>query len=88
VSELPIHELPAAFLTDVETTGHLVVAEEHVASGGLGAMLARTLLLQGVAPRHFTHRHALGYPSGRYGSQAYHRRECGLDAAALLASFG
>lgn len=88
VSELPIVELPAPFLADVEATGHLLVAEEHVASGGLGERLARDLLLRGVAPRRFTHRHACGYRSGRYGSQAFHRRECGLDAVALLAACG
>lgn len=85
VSELPACDLPAAFVADVEATGHLVVVEEHVASGGVGEQVARQLLLRGVTPRRFTHRHALGYPSGRYGSQAFHRRECGLDAAAILA---
>ena len=88
VSELPIGDPPPAFLADVEATGHLLVAEEHVASGGLGERLARDLLLRGLAPRRFTHRHARGYPSGRYGSQAYHRRECGLDAASLLTALG
>jgi hypothetical protein len=66
----------------------LVVVEEHVATGGVGERLARDLLLRGVPPRRFTHRHALGYPSGRYGSQAFHRRECGLDPAAILATLG
>lgn len=88
VSELPPGDPPASFLADVEATGHLVVAEEHVATGGLGERLARDLLLRGVAPRRFTHRCARGYPSGRYGSQPYHRRECGLDAASLLAALG
>ena len=86
VSELPYGELPEAFLADVAATPHLVVVEEHVATGGVGERLARDLLLRGVAPRRFTHRHALGYPSGRYGSQAFHRRECGLDPAAILAA--
>jgi len=88
VSELPYGELPEAFLADVAATPHLVVVEEHVATGGVGERLARDLLLRGVAPRRFTHRHALGYPSGRYGSQAFHRRECGLDPAAILAALG
>jgi len=88
VSELPYGELPEAFLADVAATPHLVVVEEHVATGGVGERLARDLLLRGVPPRRFTHRHALGYPSGRYGSQAFHRRECGLDPAAILATLG
>jgi len=88
VSELPFGDLPEAFLADVAATPHLVVVEEHVTTGGVGERLARDLLLRGVAPRRFTHRHALGYPSGRYGSQAFHRRECGLDATAILAALG
>ena len=29
------------------------------------------------------HHYALGYPSGRYGSQSFHRAECGLDAIGI-----
>jgi transketolase len=86
VSELPFDGMPEAFLADVAASPHLVVVEEHVATGGVGERLARELLLRGVVPRRFTHRCALGYPSGRYGSQAFHRRECGLDAASILAA--
>jgi transketolase len=46
------------------------VVEEHVAQGSLGQMLA--------ADRHFC---AKGYPSHTYGSQNFHRKECGIDAA-------
>jgi transketolase len=62
-----------------------VVVEEHVAHGGVGEQLARALMLGGHAPPRFTHHCARGYPSGRYGSQRYHRRESGLDAASILA---
>jgi hypothetical protein len=48
-------------------------------------MVATALLTAGVMPRSFAHRHALGYPSGRYGSQSWHRAECGLDVASMLA---
>jgi transketolase len=88
VSELPLGALPDGFLADVADAEHLIVVEEHVATGGVGERLARELLLRGVAPRRFTHRCALGYPSGRYGSQGFHRRECGLDAASILAALG
>jgi transketolase len=40
--------------------------------------------MQGCAPRRLIHRSALGYPSGRYGSQKFHRRECRLDVESLL----
>jgi transketolase len=87
-TELPftIDEIPAEFTASVRRSGHLIVIEEHVAHGGVGELLARCLLSAGVAPRRFTHHHAAGYPSGRYGSQEFHRRECGLDAASITAS--
>jgi transketolase len=47
-------------------------------------MLAHQLLLAGRAPDRFIHRTALGYLSGRYGSQRFHRAECGLDPASIV----
>jgi transketolase len=85
VTELPVEELPATFLDDLAISGHLAVVEEHAVQGGAGQMLAHQLLLSGRAPRRFTHRAARGYVSGRYGSQVFHRRESGLDAASILA---
>jgi transketolase len=84
LAELPLREMPPAFLADIERSGHLVVIEEHVAQGGAGQMLAHHLLTQGSAPRRFTHRPALGYVSGLYGSQKFHRAECGLDAESII----
>jgi transketolase len=84
LAELPLREMPPAFLADIERSGHLVVIEEHVAQGGAGQMLAHHLLTRGLAPRQFTHRAALGYVSGLYGSQKFHRAECGLDAESII----
>jgi transketolase len=84
VSELPLTELPDRFLADLRRSGRLIVIEEHVAQGGLGQMLGQLLLESGQAPRHFHVRAALGYPSGLHGSQKFHRKECGLDPAAIL----
>ena len=61
----------------------LFILEEHVAAGGLGTTLALHLLKLGCHPSHVGHRTALGYPDGRFGSQAFHRAQCGLDAAGL-----
>jgi transketolase len=85
-TELPLQPaaLPAAFLDAIARTGALFVAEEHVAQGSAGQMLARLLLEAGVPPRRFRHFCAQGYPSGRYGSQAWHRAESGLDPAHVL----
>lgn len=87
LTELPVREecLPPEFLRSLSRSGHLVVVEEHVAHGGVGEALARALLLIGAAPRRFTHRSALGYVSGLYGSQVFHRRECGLDPDSIVA---
>jgi transketolase len=84
VSELPIDELPPAFLTDLDRARGLLVVEEHVAQGGLAQNLAYTLLRSGKLPERFATRSADGYPSGRYGSQKFHRRECGLDADSIV----
>ncbi len=84
LGELPIGEFPAGFLDDLSRAPGLLVVEEHVAHGGVGQMVAAGLLTRGLAPKRFAVRAAAGYPSGRYGSQAFHRRECGLDPAAVV----
>jgi transketolase len=85
LTELPPTELPAAFLDDLARSPRLLVVEEHVPQAGAGAMIARALLECGRAPTRFATRAARGYPSGRAGSQTYHRAESGLDAASIVA---
>jgi transketolase len=82
--ELPARQLPDEFQADVARSGRLLVIEEHVAHGGVAESMAMLLLSSGHAPRQFVSRTALGYPSGLYGSQKFHRRECGLDPASIL----
>jgi transketolase len=86
LTELPVTpaSIPAEFLEDLRRSRALVVAEEHVAQGGVGQALTHALALMGKLPKSFAHRHALGYVTGRYGSQLYHRKECGLDPAGVL----
>jgi transketolase len=85
LTELPINidSIPDDFLSDLRRSKHLFVVEEHVAQGGVGQMLAHSLLMMGEAPYRFTHRRALGYVSGFYGSQDFHRKESGLDPEAI-----
>jgi transketolase len=85
-SELPVEEktLPADFLEEVDQSGHLAVAEEHVAHGSAGEALCRCLALMGQSPRRFSHFFAKGYLSRYYGSQKFHRQECGLTAENIL----
>jgi len=85
-TEMPLPPLPQNLLAAVHERP-LYVLEEHVREGGLGVSLAYALLGAGVCPSAFTHRYALKYPSGRYGSQNFHRAECGLDGNALHALF-
>jgi transketolase len=87
-TELPVlaDALPQACVDRIRETGSLFVWEEHVANGGCGQMLALLLLQAGVHPRRFHHFHAKGYQSRRYGSQAFHRAENGLDPASVLAA--
>jgi transketolase len=84
--ELPFEakKIPAEFFDRVSETGSLFVWEEHVAQGSAGQMLTHVLMKQGLHPQRFHHFHAKGYLQGRYGSQAYHRVESGLDPAFVL----
>jgi transketolase len=82
VCEFDAAAIPSEFLAQVAGQP-LYVLEEHVAQGGLGMHLALALTSRGLAAARFVHRPALGYPTGRYGSQAFHRAQCGLDAPSI-----
>ncbi|MCY7350588.1 MAG: transketolase [Cytophagaceae bacterium] len=76
---LPLH------LTDevarlIQAGGPLLIVEEHVSIGGLAQQLSVKLLERGIAPSGFRSLTAQGYPDGRYGDQAYHQKQSGLDA--------
>jgi transketolase len=88
ISELPVVSLPDEFKESVRRSDNVTVVEEHVAPGGIGQTLAYHLVQAGIAPRQFTHRCALGYPSGLYGSQHFHRRECGIDPESVFEHLG
>jgi transketolase len=87
VTELPItlDAIPPTFLERLKRSERLLVVEEHVAQGSAGQMLAHALAVAGKMPRHFVHRCAQGYPSERYGSQAFHRKESGIDPESIVA---
>lgn len=86
LSELPFDyaSIPAEFLYSLKKLGHLQVVEEHVLQGSVGQMLSHVLLSNNIIVKKFNHYFAKGYPSGYYGSQDFHRRECGLDTPNLL----
>jgi transketolase len=87
LGELPIRaaDMPEEFLRQIRNSNALMVVEEHIAHGGAGQMLAHALSLSGIMPKRFSHRCALRYCSGYYGSQNFHRQECGLDSQSILA---
>jgi transketolase len=88
VTELPIGELPLEFRERIDRRNSLFIIEEHVKAGGLGMQILYELGSKGLNPANMIHRYALGYPSGRYGSQSFHRKECGLDFDSIRAFCG
>jgi transketolase len=88
VSELGVDTLanvPARLLEAIANTPMLGLVEEHVAEGGFGQQFVHALAMMGRRIPTLVHAHAQGYPSGRYGSQNWHRQECGLDVPTILA---
>jgi len=85
VSELPMIELDPSLHESISKTQKVVIVEEHVSRGGLGENLSLLLLKKGVNCK-LIHHCATGYPSGLYGSQAYHQKTCGLDSNSILGS--
>jgi len=84
VTEFNAGEIPEVFWDHVAGK-RLFVVEEHVAAGGLGMHVALAMARLGVRVSSFVHRHALGYPTGRFGSQGFHRAQCGIDADGVRA---
>lgn len=64
----------------------ILVAEEHVSTGGLAQQLSVKLLEQGISLSTFKSLKAEGYPNGLYGSQSYHQKLSGLDADSIVTS--
>jgi transketolase len=68
----------------VKKAPSILVAEEHVSTGGLAQQLSVQLLENGLFPRSFRSLKAEGYPNRKYGSQTYHQKISGLDADSIL----
>lgn len=82
VSEFDDASIPTGFLTQINGQS-LYVLEEHVEQGGLGMHICLGLAKRGIGCKKFVHRSALRYPTGRFGSQNFHREQCGLDAISV-----
>jgi transketolase len=88
VAELPLEHnpLPLELIEQIQESGSLCVAEEHVARGSFASELALNLMELGTSPRRFVHLFARAHYYERYGSQAYLRKQSRLDPASLLAA--
>jgi transketolase len=64
-------------------TGNVFTLEEHVVDGGLGGLVAETLLEAGAAPKRFYRFGLRGGYSSIVGSQEYLRARHGLDAVSI-----
>ena len=86
VTELPltVDDIPADFTASLRNSPGLWVVEEHVAQGSFGHMIAAWVLEGSFPIRDFRHFAAKGYPSSRIGSQAFHRKESGIDGESIL----
>jgi transketolase len=86
VTEMPItiDTIPLAFRERLSCSSALCVVEEHIAQGGFGQTLLWVLAKNGIKIPHFHHAYAQGYLSGTYGSQQFHRAECGLDPTSIV----
>lgn len=84
ITEFDCNRIPAEFWGQVAGK-NLYVIEEHIRVGGLGMHMALSVVSSGVQVSKFLHRYALGYPTGRFGSQAFHRKQCGLDLDGIRA---
>jgi transketolase len=83
VGRLPLpNPLDESLCNSVRQSRRLLVVEEHARHGGLASHLMPSLAATGESCT-LHHSAALGYPSGLYGSQAYHQRESGLDGNCL-----
>jgi transketolase len=83
VGMLPIDDIPADLTASITEKRRVVTIEEHYGACGLGEALSHLFLTHAVFPQSFTALHAVGYPTGRYGSQRWHQEENGLAGQAL-----
>lgn len=67
-----------------QETGGIITIEEHTVHGGLGSVIAETLLDEGASPRVFYRIGLRGGFASAVGSQAFLRRKYQLDAQEIV----
>ncbi|MCI5134817.1 MAG: transketolase [Candidatus Electrothrix sp. AW2] len=73
----------SAILAACRKTGRIVTVEEHTVHGGLGSLVAETLMDHGVFPKSFLRIALEAGFSSIVGSQDYLRQQYGLDARSI-----
>ncbi len=90
VTVIAANTFPLAMPEDIQKilheSAHIIVAEEHVSTGGLAQQLSVQLLECGIRPESFVSLRANGYPDHKYGSQQFHQKNAQLDAASIEAA--
>ena len=86
VTELPINRFPQHSWIACAALGGWWWSKSTPRTAALARCWPTTWHLSGESLDSFTHKHALGYVSGLYGSQKFHRAECGLDPASIVAA--
>jgi len=79
INKMPFAAMPPEIAASIRLTKNVLVVEEHIAIGGLGAAVALLASEQALPLSKFVSLRAEGYPNGLYGSQAYHQQLSGLD---------
>jgi len=79
-------QMPEDIQKILHESSRIIVAEEHVSTGGLAQQLSVQLLERGIRPESFVSLRANGYPDHKYGSQQFHQKNAQLDAASLEAT--
>lgn len=86
VSEFPIERerIPIDLLEEASTGGPLIIAEEHIATGGLGQQLLSQFALSGLSLGAVRWVGITEEIISTYGSQEYLLTSLGLDATSIL----
>jgi transketolase len=85
---IDLFPVPAELLEQLERTGNLVVAEEHVGQGSVAAQILLHFARSGITIAKFVHLRALAHSFGTYGSQNYLRKLSALDPSSMLQALG
>ena len=85
VGTFPLAAVPDELAKSIQQKRRVITLEDHYQACGLGEALSHLFLQSRTIPESMTSLCAAGYPSGRYGSQRFHREESGLAGPALAA---